>query len=145
MLTTRQLHVAEYECWSNMKTRCFNPNYRDFDLYGGRGITVCARWLSFDAFLADMGPRPPGLTLERIDNDKGYEPGNCVWASRRVQAENRRTNMRATVDGVAKMARDWIKELGVSPNAFYTRARRDGCEAAVRHYQINGVRKGNFK
>lgn len=141
MPTIRQINVATYETWVNMRTRCDNPNYKAFDLYGGRGIRVCERWYSFDNFIEDMGPKPKGMTLERNDNDGNYEPGNCRWATRKEQARNRRSNVTATVDGVTLNAQDWAARLGVSRNAFYTRARRDGCEAAVRHYQTRGVRR----
>lgn len=141
MATVRQLHTATYECWTNMKTRCSNPKVEAFERYGGRGIKVCARWQLFSNFLADMGDRPDGMTIERRDNDGDYEPGNCFWASRRVQARNRKSNVVATVDGVTLHAQNWAALLGVSRNAFYTRARRDGCEAAVRHYREHGVQK----
>ncbi len=141
MATLRQLNTSTYECWTNMKTRCFNPEYIRFDRYGGRGVTVCERWLSFENFLADMGPKPDGLTIERRDNDGNYEPGNCYWGSRKEQARNRVSNIVATVDGVTLHAQDWAGRLGVSHNAFYTRARRDGCEAAVRHYMEHGLGK----
>ncbi|MFJ4469497.1 hypothetical protein ACIP2X_18665 [Streptomyces sp. NPDC089424] len=79
-----------YTTWARMIQRCTNPDHPRWADYGGRGITVCERWRDFSNFLADMGECPPGLTLDRIDNDGGYEPGNCRWADYSTQNLNRR-------------------------------------------------------
>lgn len=86
-----------YNTWSNMIQRCTNPNRKDWKNYGGRGISVCDRWRSsFKNFSADMGPRPPKLSIDRINNDGNYEPDNCRWATKREQALNSRlTNIEA--------------------------------------------------
>jgi hypothetical protein len=81
--------TREYSSWHNMWQRCCNPNSTSFDRYGGRGIVICKQWRSFDSFLKDMGKRPPGTSIDRINNNGNYEPGNCRWADGSTQMKNR--------------------------------------------------------
>lgn len=108
-----------YSSWADMRKRCTNPSARNFRFYGGRGITVCERWRSFAAFLADMGERAPGLSLERIDNSAGYHPGNCRWATHREQCRNRRSGKLTAESAQAirdrhALGRDGYQTIGAS-------------------------------
>lgn len=104
-----------YACWSNMSSRCNNPEATGYDNYGGRGIAVCSRWQYFENFLADMGPVPEKLTLERVDNDRGYDPENCIWADRVHQNRNRRSqkNNSSGYTGVTMYGKNWKAFISV--------------------------------
>lgn len=117
-------HVHEYNSWHAMTMRCTDPNNRKYQQYGGRGITVCERWKSFDDFLEDMGPKPtPKHTIDRIDNSGGYSPDNCRWANAREQAINRRTSVYLTLDGITKPLVHWAEECGVDRRVLLQRYR----------------------
>lgn len=104
--------TGAYVSWAAMKSRC-NSNRQDTKAtYADRGISVCERWKTFELFYADMGDRPDGLTIERIDNSKGYEPDNCRWATKKEQARNRRTNSSLTIGDTTKLKVEWAEENG---------------------------------
>lgn len=125
--------TPEYESWSGMIDRCLDPNEAVFKHYGGRGISVCDRWLnSFENFYADMGPKGTAASIDRIDNDGNYEPRNCRWASRAQQARNRRNNHLITIRGRTQCVTDWAREAGVSLGTALTRLKRgQNPEAAI--------------
>lgn len=109
-----------HKSWHAMKSRCSNPNDPSYERYGGRGIKVCSRWEVFENFLADMGERQDGLTLDRIENDRDYQPGNCRWATPAEQARNRSNNT-LTLDVVREIRRRYaagqrVKELAIEFN-----------------------------
>jgi hypothetical protein len=122
--THQKSKTAIYRLWSMMLDRCRNPKNREFARYGGRGIKVCTRWHQFENFYADMGDRPDDKSLNRIDNDGPYDPSNCEWASRRVQARNKTTNRLLTHEGKTQPLAAWAEELGINRNTLNTRLRR---------------------
>lgn len=116
----------EYRAWANMKHRCCNPAANGFSNYGGRGITVCERWVeSFEAFLADMGPRPsPKYSLDRIDNAGNYEPQNCRWATATEQSRNRRGTANIPFDGRLVTVTELSEITGTPEHLLRNRLRR---------------------
>lgn len=115
-----------YKVWLALRARCRNPRDASFAGYGGRGICVDPRWDDFEAFAADMGPRPPGASVERLDNDGPYGPQNCVWASREEQNNNTRKNVWVTAGETTLTAAQWARRLGVSAGALYRFLRKSG-------------------
>jgi len=122
-----------YHAWQAMIARCTNPREPSFEHYGGRGISVCERWLDFGAFARDMGEPPSGAhSLGRRDNDGPYSPENCRWETRRQQANNTRRNIRITIDGVTRTAKGWARSGEAAVGAKLIRARvRDGWDPAL--------------
>jgi hypothetical protein len=112
--------TSVYKSWSMMKSRCNNPEYSHYSYYGGRGITVCKEWEeSFEVFLEDMGPKPEGFTLDRIDNEKGYYKENCKWSTREEQVDNRRNKVNLTLNSLTFSVKEWAEILGVKRSQIY--------------------------
>lgn len=111
-----------YRIWCCMKNRCNNPNEAAYAKYGAVGIKVCEAWNeSFERFFEDMGKCPPGWSIERLDNAKGYEPSNCVWADRKTQNRNRKSVRLLTVQGKTQSVAEWAEERGMSLKTLCTR------------------------
>jgi len=118
----------EYRAWVDMKRRCYNPQRPQYARYGARGVTVCDRWQKdFYAFLADVGRAPAAhYSLDRIDNDGNYEPGNVRWATAKEQSNNQSTNVPLTLNGVTKNVAEWAADKGI-------------CAATVRYRLRSGM------
>lgn len=112
--------------WQNMMRRCYDPKNEAYIHYGGRGILVCERWHTFENFLADMGRRPDGLTLDRIDVNGNYEPDNCRWATPKEQARNQRRNRHITIAGETRVLSEWAEISGISATLLWARKFRLG-------------------
>ena len=113
-----------YARWKSMMQRCNYPKHIGYARYGGRGIKVCERWHDFAAFLADMGECPSkDMTMERIDNDLGYQPGNCRWATKAEQSRNRSHCVLLTHNGITQNITDWALALGMRPQTLTERLR----------------------
>lgn len=125
MKTHHMYGTREYIAWRNMKGRCLNPNDNRYHRYGGRGIRVCDRWLSFENFYADMGPSN-GLTLERINVDGNYEPENCCWIPMREQGVNTSKTRFLNFAGKTQSVAQWARELGVKPQTISMRLNQYG-------------------
>lgn len=119
MECTRHGHAAggkpspTYRTWISMLTRCHNPKSDGYADYGAKGIAVCERWRTFEHFLSDMGERRPGTTIDRIDNRKGYEPGNCRWATPSDQENNKRHNVVIEYNGIRRTVAEWAAATGI--------------------------------
>lgn len=119
--TTKATTSPTYKSWHMMKQRCTNKNYSQFSDYGGRGIAVCTNWLDFEHFLKDMGIRPDGTSLERKDNQKGYNKENCIWADKQTQQRNMRRNRNLTHNGETMCLSDWAARLDMKPHTLSMR------------------------
>jgi hypothetical protein len=116
-------YPSEYQSWLSMRGRCYDAKHKNYTNYGGRGITVCERWVSdFKAFLMDMGRKPdPKFTIERDDVNGNYQPGNCRWIARKDQGRNKRNSVFVTYGGKKMLLIDLVEELGLSRNVVHCR------------------------
>lgn len=119
--TRGRVRTPEYKAWSDMWKRCRSRDKRYFADYLGRGIGVCERWQDYSNFFADMAPKPPGLSLGRIDNSKGYAPENCRWETQSQQMRNTRRNRIVTCQGVRMPLVEAVEKSGLSISRFYSR------------------------
>lgn len=124
-------HSREYMAWLNMRQRCTNSNRTDWPHYGGRGITICPEWDSFERFYADMGAVSAGHSLDRIDVNGNYEPTNCRWATKTEQARNTRANRLLTFDGRTQTMRAWSEDIGVAYTTLASWLKRMSVAAAL--------------
>ncbi len=128
---------AEYHIWLSMRDRCNNPNNPGYPFYGGRGIKVCARWENFANFLADMGRKPaPKMSVDRIDNSRGYSPDNCHWTTHAVQMRNTRRNVYVEFRGERLCAADWAERVGVKQCTMLWRLKHWPVERAVTEMKV---------
>lgn len=110
-----------YISWCSMKNRCLNPKYPSYPEYGGSGIKMCARWDLFENFLADLGVRPKGTTLDRIRNQEGYFPGNCKWSTLSEQCRNRKSTVFLKIGSETKCQSEWAENYGINPRCLQSR------------------------
>lgn len=116
--------TREYKAWLHLRARCENKSSRDFYRYGGRGIKVCARWASFENFIADMGARPSAShSIDRINVNGNYEPNNCRWATPKQQQMNRRDNIQISAFGRTMLASEWSSKTGLKECTIMWRIR----------------------
>lgn len=140
---TANTETREYRAWINMRSRCKTPSANGYHRYGGRGITVCERWdNSFEAFIEDMGPRPsPKHSVDRIDVNGNYEPGNCRWATKQEQARNLTNNRIVTINGRRMTLAEAVEGAAVIYNTVLYRLRRGWkIEDALYRPQQRGIR-----
>lgn len=120
----RGQRTRAFDAWTGIRKRCTNPNCKDWENYGGRGITMSPEWSTFEAFLADMGEPPPGHSIEREDANGSYCKDNCTWATRKAQNNNTRRNRLLTHAGKTQTLQAWAEELGLSHSSILGRLKR---------------------
>lgn len=119
-------HYSTYVTWCAMRQRCYDKKKHNYKWYGGRGITVCKRWNSFNNFLADMGVRPIGHTLDRVKKNGNYCKSNCKWSTQKEQTNNTRSNRLITYNGETLTASQWSEKTGIKSRKIRQRIDRDG-------------------
>ena len=124
MRSKKQHHLTlspVHNSWKSMLQRCYNRNNPAYKNYGSRGIRVCESWLQFNNFFADMGQRPAGMMLERVNNQQGYSAENCKWATRSEQNNNTRRTILIKFNGITQSVAAWSKQTGISAGTLYSR------------------------
>lgn len=134
-------HHPQYGAWKCMRQRCYTKTNKAYYGYGARGIKVCDEWKTFAGFIADMGARPEGYSLERIDNNGNYEPSNCRWATHAEQQRNTRYNVWLTFNGETLCQSDWAARLGIHHTAIHYRVKKYGAERALTELMSKPQRK----
>lgn len=139
--------TSTFRSWLAMRSRCENPKNERYHRYGGRGITVCQRWSSFENFLLDMGECSEGMTIDRINKDGNYEPSNCKWATPTEQANNKSNNHLIEFNGKIQTIADWARDIGVSYSKLQSRLSRGWPldVAFSKEKTIQGIRKEKLK
>lgn len=118
-----KIKPALYSVWDTMRQRCRNPNATQFSDYGGRGVSICAAWEDYATFERDMSPRPSGTTIDRINNDEGYSPENCRWATRKEQQRNRRCARYVTIEGDRHLVAALAERSGLKADTILARVK----------------------
>ena len=129
-----------YQTWLDMRQRCTNPNSPPYKNYGGRGIKVCNRWLDFKSFLEDMGERPIGLSIDRIDNNGNYEPSNCRWVNHKTQCRNYRRNVIIEYGKKKMCIAEWADFLGIKRKTLTCRFQRGYSIRDALNMRVNAKR-----
>lgn len=133
-----------YTVWATMIGRCCNPKDHKYAGYGGRGITVCKRWRdSFENFLADMGEKPDGMSIDRVNNDGNYEPDNCRWATATQQARNTRRNRLLTVNGETRVLAEWCEKVGLRQGLVFYRLKLGWTPEEALGFAVRAVKDGH--
>lgn len=141
MTTHGKTHTREHRIWKNMRNRCNNPNHPRYADWGGRGIKICDRWNVFQNFIDDMGKCPDGYTIERIDNNKGYEPNNCKWATMFEQTQNSRKSRYITYNGQTLAMSEWARRAQIPYNALRSRLNRKWTDEEALTLPLGAKRK----